>query len=579
MPSTPYLQLMSFLNNLKNAKTSQDIAILLGYKSTSLTYVIYKKPIKYISFDIPKKSGGIRTISAPCPELKLLQRRLSDGLQSCWEEINARKRIARPISHGFRRGTSIISNAAAHRSHRFVFNVDIKDFFGSINFGRVYGFFQKNTDFGLSKEIAKILATIACHEGALPQGSPCSPVISNLIGQILDVRLAKLAKKYGCTYSRDADDLTFSTNLRDFPPEIALLGADHAWEAGITLRHIISKCGFELNVAKTRMQYHDSRQQVTGLVVNQRINVASEYRRLVRAMTHRLITKGKFEVTKVRKNAFGVDRPTKIDGEIDHLQGMYGFIDWIDLKCRRVAGLTPSSTAKMYERFLMYRDFLANSKPIILCEGKTDKVYLQGAIRRLCPKHPKLISMDSAGRYRYKVKFFNFSYTSQRILDLSGGADAVKSFIIRYIDAIKSADTAINKNPLIVLLDNDQARKGFFSLIKEKGRLVKAVDGMEDYYHLAANIYIVFTPINTPTEQTCIENFFDPALLKQVLNGKTFNPVEKTFDESSQYGKAVFASKIVRPNIAKIDFDRFKPILDRIEMAIEAHSKKVAAAT
>lgn len=579
MLNTPFLKPMSFLNDLKNAKTSHDIAALLSYKPAKLTYVIYKKPIKYNSFDVPKKNGGVRTISAPCPELKLLQKRLSDGLQSCWEEINAHKKITRPISHGFRKGTSIISNAATHRGHRFVFNVDIKDFFGSINFGRVYGFFQKNTDFGLSKEIAKILAAIACHEGALPQGSPCSPVISNLIGQILDIRLVRLAKKYGCTYTRYADDLTFSTNQKTFPSEIASLGINHAWAPSKTLVDAINKSGFQLNPAKTRMQYQDSRQQVTGLVVNKRINVTSEYRRLVRAMTHRLITTGKFEVTKVMKDAFGVYRPTKINGEISHLQGMHGFIDWVDRKCRRAEGSDPSSTAKMYARFLIYRDFLGSSKPLILCEGKTDKIYLQGAIRRLFPAHPALVTKDFSGECSYKVNFFNFSYTSQRILDFSGGAAAVKAFISNHLNLLKSTGAARFKNPLIILLDNDKNRGGFFSLIKEKKGLVKPVDGMEDYYHLAANIYIVFTPISAPHQETCIEDFFDPALLKRALNGKTFNPDEKTFDEGSHYGKAIFASKIVRPNIAKIDFNKFKPILDRLELVIEAHSKKVAALT
>jgi retron-type reverse transcriptase len=159
-------------------------------------------PVKYKTFTVPKKSGGVRTISAPCPELKLLQRRLSDGLQSCWDEINTDKKMTKPISHGFRKGASIFTNASIHRGRRFVFNVDIKDFFDTINFGRVYGFFIKNKDFALTESVAKVLAAIACHDGKLPQGSPCSPVISNLIGQILDIRLAQLAHKYECSYCR-----------------------------------------------------------------------------------------------------------------------------------------------------------------------------------------------------------------------------------------------------------------------------------------------------------------------------------------------------------------------------------------
>ena len=96
------------------------------------------------------------------------------------------------LAHGFKRGRSIVTNATKHKRRRFVFNIDIKNFFGTINFGRVRGFFIKNADFALHPSVATIVAQIACHENALPQGSPCSPVISNLIGSVLDIHLCKL---------------------------------------------------------------------------------------------------------------------------------------------------------------------------------------------------------------------------------------------------------------------------------------------------------------------------------------------------------------------------------------------------
>jgi len=534
-------------------------------------------PVKYKTFTVPKKSGGIRTISAPCPELKLLQGRLSDGLQSCWDEINTDKKITKPISHGFRKGASIFTNASVHRGRRFVFNVDIKDFFDSINFGRVYGFFVKNKDFALPESVAKILAAIACNEGKLPQGSPCSPVISNLIGQILDIRLAQLAHRYGCSYSRYADDLTFSTNERVFPSAIALSNIDHSWVAGAALSKIIEKGGFQLNPKKTRMQYRNSRQEVTGLIVNRRINTRPEYRRLTRAMTHQLVTTGKFQITAIKENALGTLVPTKIDGNIRHLQGMFGFIDWIDLSYKKSRG-TPagmlSSIGKVYKRFLMHRDFWASSLPIILCEGKTDSEYLRGAIRRLGTAHPNLVSMNAAGTAEYKVRFFNYSYTSQRILDLSGGAPVVKKFITEYIKSVKKTPAPANKKPLIVLLDNDTGGKVFYSLIREYGGTKTSVNGMDDYYHLAANVYVVFTPIAKPGEESSIEDFFEPALLATKIDGKSFNAENEGLDKNTEYGKADFATKVVRPNIAKINFDKFDPILARLERAIEAHTKK-----
>lgn len=570
---------MSFLTSLKSAKSLHDVAYLLGYKPKSLSYVIYKMPVKYTTFTIPKKSGGVRNISAPCPELKLLQRRLSDGLQNCWDAINAEKKIAKPISHGFRRSASILTNASVHRGRRFVFNVDIKDFFDSINFGRVYGFFVKNRDFALAESVAKILAAISCHDGKLPQGSPCSPVISNLIGQILDIHLAQLAHRYGCSYSRYADDLTFSTNEQIFPSAIALSSIDHSWAAGAALSKIIEKCGFQLNSEKTRMQYRDSRQEVTGLVVNRRINTRPEYRRLARAMTHQLLTTGKFHITEMKADALGALVPTKVDGSIHHLQGMFGFIDWIDLSHKKARGTldeNPSSIDKVYKRFLMHRDFWASSLPIILCEGKTDSVYLRGAIRRLATAHPNLVSINAAGKAEYKVRFFNYSYTSQRILDLSGGVPAVKSFITGYIKSVEKTPPPKNQKPLIVLLDNDSGGRVFYSLIKEYSGSKMPVNGMDDFYHLATNVYAVFTPLAKPGDTSSIEDFFEPALLKTKIGKKSFNPDEKNFDENKEYGKAVFATKVVRPNIAKINFDKFDPILTRIGGAIEAHVKKHA---
>ena len=145
---------------------------------------------------------------------------------------------AQTIAHGFKRNRSIITNAKQHRNRRHVFNVDLEDFFPSINFGRVRGYFIRDSSFALDKDVATVIAQIACHENALPQGSPCSPVISNLIAHVLDMHLVNLASMVGCTYSRYADDLTFSTNKESFPPEIAERSKTepHLWIPGADCR-------------------------------------------------------------------------------------------------------------------------------------------------------------------------------------------------------------------------------------------------------------------------------------------------------------------------------------------------------
>lgn len=197
---------MSRLASLKSATTLSELATLLQFKPAALSFILFKQPDakKYTTFDRPKRTGGKRTIKAPIDALKLVQRRLSDLLQDCCDEINENKGRQDRIAHGFKRNRSIITNARQHRRRRHVFNIDLEDFFPSINFGRVRGFFIKDKDFELHKNVATVIAQIACHANSLPQGSPCSPVISNLVSHPLDVHLVRLASTEGCTYSRYA---------------------------------------------------------------------------------------------------------------------------------------------------------------------------------------------------------------------------------------------------------------------------------------------------------------------------------------------------------------------------------------
>ncbi|MDF1687951.1 MAG: reverse transcriptase domain-containing protein [Parvibaculaceae bacterium] len=140
---------MSKLEQLGNAENLADLAHLLGYTLTGLSYVIYRLPEnrKYHTFEIPKKSGGTRIISAPTSQLALLQRRLTDLLDDCVVQLRRKNSKFWRASHGFRKSRTIVSNAEKHRRSRFVFNADIEDFFGTINFGRVRGFFIKDKSF------------------------------------------------------------------------------------------------------------------------------------------------------------------------------------------------------------------------------------------------------------------------------------------------------------------------------------------------------------------------------------------------------------------------------------------------
>ncbi len=139
----------SKLASLKAATSLSDVAKLLDFRPKAVSFILYKHPAatKYTTFQIPKKSGGHRTIKAPIESLKLLQRRVSDLLLDCADEINAARKLKDRTAHGFKRKRSIITNARQHRHRRWVFNLDLEEFFPSINFGRVRGFFLKNRDF------------------------------------------------------------------------------------------------------------------------------------------------------------------------------------------------------------------------------------------------------------------------------------------------------------------------------------------------------------------------------------------------------------------------------------------------
>ena len=182
---------------INKVKSRNELADLLGISRKRLTYLLYIKHLEnmYTSFEIPKKSGGQRLINAPNKELKLIQRRLANELYEYHTRLNKDKQI-NGVSQAFEKGKSIFTNAKIHRKKRFIINVDLENFFDNIHFGRVRGYLIKNKDFQLSEEVATVIAQLTCFKGSLPQGAPTSPIISNYICNIFDLRIIKLAKKY-----------------------------------------------------------------------------------------------------------------------------------------------------------------------------------------------------------------------------------------------------------------------------------------------------------------------------------------------------------------------------------------------
>lgn len=259
-------------------RTRQDVARLLEVSYATLAWHVYRSPSgsRYTTFTVCKRRGGIRVISAPAGALKILQRKLNQVLQAVYDP--------KPFVHGFQPGRSIRTNARSHRPARFILNTDLLDFFPSINFGRVRGMFMA-FPYYRNAEVATILAQICCFDNQLPQGAPTSPVVSNMICAKLDSELKMLAAKYKCFYTRFADDLTFSTRAEQFPDVLATCLAGQT-NLSQELIDIIRRNGFEVNSSKSRLRGRPDRLEVTGLVVNAKVNVRRSFVREVRAMLH-----------------------------------------------------------------------------------------------------------------------------------------------------------------------------------------------------------------------------------------------------------------------------------------------------
>ncbi|ELX8650091.1 retron Ec67 family RNA-directed DNA polymerase/endonuclease [Vibrio vulnificus] len=576
---------------LKQAKTKPELASILGVSAAFLTRTLYRPGVKshvnshYHQFDITKKSGGVRTISAPSDELKDLQRKLSDLLLDCKEVIHFDNNVKCSLSHGFERERSIITNARIHRGKKNVLNLDLSDFFGSFNFGRVRGYFIANRDFKLDPHIATIIAQIACYKDSLPQGSPCSPVIANLITNSLDIKLSKLAKRNGCSYTRYADDITFSTRKKCFPTAIVKNVEDLT--LGSKLLGEIRRAGFSVNPKKTRLQIKDSRQEATGLVVNKKVSVKSEYWRLTRAMAHSLFKTGKFQV----EEQDGSYR----DGNLSELEGRLTFIDSIDYHNNLEQKKKPepkfepkihtginkfrgklNSRERVYGRFLQYKHFFANEYPTILTEGKTDNVYLKSALNQLQASYPNLVNPKSAQKqYSPKLKFPDLNRKTMYLLDIGDGATPFVRFVQRYAEDLRSFENKKAQNPVILILDNDSGPKDLLNHLVKKVKSCPndlATIKNSGFIHLFHNLYLILTPLNAGGKDSAMEDLFDAATLGTVIDGKTFSP-DKHIDISKHYGKHIFSTKVIRSNKAKINFDKFKYIFNEVEKVKQHFSK------
>lgn len=648
------------MGKLQELETKDEFARLLDFTDARyINYLLYhsennqnKKFINtenlYSSFTIPKKSGGVREINAPKEELKFVQRKLAEVLWNDYLETlkskSKNKDFKIPsISHGFEKEKSIITNAKQHRNKKFVLNLDLDNFFDSFNFARVRGFFIKDKDFGTTPEIATVIAQIACYQGKLPQGAPSSPIITNLITRILDYRIVKIAKKYRFTYTRYADDLTFSTN-RDLYSN-KLKSRKELENFLNEIEDKIEASGFSINEKKTRLSDQSQRQEVTGIVVNKKLNIKREYFKNTKAMAFKLY----------KDEAFDIDGKV---GTIEQLNGRFSFINQIDQynnyllykksliqntlshqknlighelskksenkyywkyifqskdllketyynKTHHTYNLPVefyeiaknekkmymsyfNAHEKEYKKFLFYRYFFGNDKPIIVTEGKTDPRYLKAALKNLYLSYPELIEKVE-DKFVFKIDFLSHSDTIEYLFNVPEGGEGLKwwynyfsdknKFPINeekilypnYISYFRERTGREPKQPTIFLFDNEPKGSPLFKFANYAKDLQIDSNNLEqvrrgNFYRISKkeSLYLVATPLLPNMNSGNSSDIEDLLLSRQKMPILHMDKQVKTFNKnggSKHYSKEIL-SKYVLKHYQRFDFTEFVPLLN-----------------
>ena len=291
--------------DLKQIKQKIDLQISFSEETVSINdnVIVEKDNVRkscYTSFSIKKKSGADRTLHAPIKGLKEFQKALNLILQ-CLHQPHA-------AATGFIVGKSIVDNARIHVGQFYVYNLDLKDFFPSIDKSRIWGRllappFNLNTS-DERKKIANMIAGLSCTPmdverfvenewikttiSVLPQGAPTSPTLTNAICEKMDIRLSGVAKRFGLNYTRYADDITFSSkhNIYEIAPNSfeKIFVANSSFDKEV--RRIIADQNFHVKESKVRLQKDGYRQEVTGLIVNDKINVTRRYIKQLRQLLY-----------------------------------------------------------------------------------------------------------------------------------------------------------------------------------------------------------------------------------------------------------------------------------------------------
>ncbi|MCT44665.1 RNA-directed DNA polymerase, partial [Listeria monocytogenes] len=336
----------------------------------------------------------------------------------------------------------------------------------------------------------------------------------------------------------------------------------------------------KLNKNKTNLNFKDSRQLVTGLVVNKKINVDRRYYKETRAMAHRLYKTGEFQIDD--KN-----------GTLNQLEGRFSFINQV----QRYNNVIDSSKhdfnnlnafEKQYQAFLFYKYFYANNKPHIVTEGKTDINYIKAALKKHHLEFPNLIVKKEDGEFDFRVAFLKRTNRLAYFLNIKkDGADTMKNIckyffdienneVPNYLKTFKILTKQIASNPTILIFDNEISNN-----VKPVSKIIKYIKLKEDsrvmlteksYLNLEDSLYLLMNPLVKNKKECEIEDLFDEATLNHEINGKKFSR-EKNMDLNKYYSKERF-SNFIYNEYREIDFSNFKPMLENLNFIIENYKNE-----
>jgi RNA-directed DNA polymerase len=453
-PSSPADAPGLCLPNGRPILNAYDVSRYFGVSLGKLTYALYKAPDqqRYKPFEIPKRTGGMRQIYSPNGLIRDLQTKLAPVLHDAY--------LAHPAAHGFIKERSILSNAKIHVGQRYVLNVDLEDFFPSVNFGRVRGLFMA-APFKLGPAAASVFAQLCTFRNGLPQGAPTSPPLSNFASAQLDRGLARLAKESGARYSRYADDITFSTNQANFPAALAAIAQGEGVRVSEALERAIIASGFAVNHRKVRLQRRDQRQSVTGLSVNTKPNVQRKRIRRIRAMLHAWEKHGLENAARehYQKHRGWLHLPNNFDrayrnvlyGQLAFVKMVRGQEDPVFLNlCAKVLKLDPNPS-----RFIRQMVFGADDYDVFISHANEDKDQIARPIFEACAKLGLKAFLDEAhiGWGQSFTQKINTALGSARtVLAIVSNTSVAKEWPIVEVNTALSLEVSGQKKvvPLIV---------------------------------------------------------------------------------------------------------------------------------